>query len=546
MENWPNQLTASDEPRHACGEPGSPPSSRYVIEELARRLGGRQLIVVSNREPYIHRFRGDEPVWERSTGGLVAALDPLLQVLEGLWIAWGSGDADPAVADERGRTRVPPDSPRYTLRRVWLSEREAKGYYLGYANQVLWPACHLLIERIRFRRRDWAAYRRVNERFARVIAEEAAAGALVWVHDYHLSLTPSELRRLRPDVTVTAFWHIPWPPAAVFHSVPHGEAVVRGLLGADLLGFQTPEHRDAFTASAAELRGVEANGQDLRFEGRRVSCRAFPISIDYEGFRKLAAPRIDPRQGDPPELDPSPSGQRLWRRLAAAVEERQAAGVAPGEIRIGVAVDRVDYTKGLPVKLEALDFFFRAHPEFRHRLLFIQVGAPSRMEIEDYQQLAAQLRRRAATYNRRYAAPLRYGPILYVDERQDPATLARLYRLADFALVNSVQDGMNLVAKEFVAAQIEGDGVLILSTGAGATFELREAITVNPLDPEGIGEAVHQALTLPEAERRRRMREMQERVRGHDIFHWAGEILNAAHEMGQRAGSAAPLSNAAG
>lgn len=482
------------------------------LEPLFRRLfPGRRFIVVSNREPYEHRWSDEvgEIDVRRPAGGLTSALDPLLQSLGGTWVAWGSGEADAAVVDKEHRVRVPPEDPRYTLRRVWLTQHDIHRYYLGFANQFLWPLCHLRPDLTRIRSRYWERYRRVNRRFAEATLEEARGGqAAVWVQDYHLALAPLFIRAQRPDLTLAHFWHIPWPPIDIFRLSPQAPYLLRGLLANDLMGFHLQAFADNFLRCAERQVGAEVDwGRGTAtLDGHTCHVCALPISIDVRSYHDTAAaPGVDERV------------RKLRERYA------------PGGGMVGVGVDRLDYSKGLPEKFKALEFLWERYPEFRGRFTFIQVAVPTRSDIEAYDALAEKVDRQVWEINDRFGTD-GWRPIHLVKQSLPAERLAVLYRLADVCIVSSLQDGMNLVAKEYVASKPDGDGVLLLSEFTGAAEEMAEAMLINPYAPEDFALTIRDALTLPADERRRRMESLRGSMRSifdwmHDVFTRWGEVV---------------------
>jgi trehalose 6-phosphate synthase len=481
---------------------------------------GERFVVVSNREPYEHRW-GDELgeiEVRQPAGGLTSALDPLLQAVGGVWIAWGSGDADGAVVDPQSRVRVPPDEPRYTLRRLWLDQRDVQGYYLGFANQFLWPLCHLRPSLTRVRARHWERYRRVNRRFAEAVLEETrGGGGAVWFHDYHLALAPAAVRTQRPDLTLAHFWHIPWPPPEIFRVTPWGEMVLEGLLANDLLGFQLPAFCANFLRCVEEVLGLEVDLVASRVSkgGHVCHVRAFPISIDVEQFGGAA--RGAERDGQ--------------------IERLRGRYVGNGGI-LAVGVDRLDYSKGLPEKLKALDFLWERYPEFRERLTFVQIAVPSRTDILAYDELTHKVERLVWEINDRYGTA-HWRPVHLVKRSLSSERLAALYRAADLCIVASLQDGMNLVAKEFVASQGgEGAGVLLLSRFAGAATELGAAVEINPYDPEDFARRIRDALVMSLPERRARMERLYGSLR--PIYDWMADIFRVWGEIHRGGAVAAP------
>jgi len=464
-----------------------------------------RLIVVSNREPYEHRRSGGSGEIEvkRPAGGLTSALDPLLQALGGVWIAWGSGDADREVVDAKGTVRVPPERPSYTLRRLWLDSRDVRGYYLGYANQVLWPICHLIPSLTRLRARNWERYRRVNQRFADAVLEEAdGASAAVWFQDYHLALAPALVRARRPDLTLAHFWHIPWPPLEILRVAPQAGQLLEGLLATDVMGFQTPSHVANFLNCAEAILGatVDRDARTATHQGHTCHVRAFPISIDVEALRRVGSHKRLPGQ-------------------AARLRERYL----PDGGQLAIGVDRADYSKGLPEKLKAVDLLLERYPEFRERFALVQVAVPSRADIEAYEDLMHKVERQVWEINDRFGTA-RWRPVHLIKKTLSPDRLAVLFRAADVCMISSLQDGMNLVAKEFVASRVDGQGVLLLSSFTGAAEDLDGAILVNPYDPEGFARRLREALLLPPEARSQRMQRMQASLR--TIFDWMAQIFD--------------------
>lgn len=468
----------------------------------------RPLVVVTNREPYVDEKTKKGIRVVQKAGGVVSALDPLLREIGGDWFAWGSGSADRNTAPN-GIRSVPFNQPRYRLRRIYLSPEEVQGYYTHYANQGLWPLCHTLIERARFSRQAFTIYRAVNLKFARQVAQNSPRDALIFSHDYQLALFPSFLRQHRPDVRIAHFWHIPWPTFTVFRLCPQFQEILRGLLGADLIGFQTDEDVSAFLVSVARaFRHVHVDQQlgRIHWQGRVVDVKAFPISVDVAEIESLAASARLTRWS-----------RGIRRHLLSPSQQ------------LGVSVDRADYTKGIIPRLEAFEEFFTRYPENRGQVVFLQVVVPTRSEVQAYRSLYRQVEEASQRINQKFGTP-GWQPVITIRRSLDRARLMGLYRAADFGLVSSLFDGMNLVAKEFVSAQIDGRGVLLLSETTGAAQELDEALPVNPWDPEGFAAVLHEALTMPEDERRRRMRAMQSHLHHYTLYDWVTEILVTLQE----------------
>ncbi len=465
----------------------------------------QRFIVVSNREPYEHRWGEDvgEISVRRPTGGLTSALDPVLRAAGGVWIAWGSGEADAEVVDEQDRVRVPPEDPSYTLRRLWLDQHDIHRYYLGFANQFLWPLCHLRPTLTRVRERYWERYRRVNRRFADAVLDEArGVDAVVWFQDYHLALAPAAVRERRPDLSLAHFWHIPWPPLEIYRVAPQAVELLRGLLANDLLGFQLPSHGVNFLHCVEELLDAEVDWQAMTVPQEEHAChvRAFPISIDAARYRDAAS---------------RPGAESRMQRIRSRY--------APEGGWLGLGVDRLDYSKGIPEKLKALDILWERFPEFRERLSFVQVAVPSRTAIEAYDELTQKVERMVWEINDRFGTA-HWRPVHLIKQALPSDRLAVLYRTADICIVASLADGMNLVAKEYVASQVDGAGVLLLSRFAGASEVLDGQLDVNPYDPEEFARRIRDALTMPVDERRERLQRLRASIG--TIYEWMASIFN--------------------
>jgi trehalose 6-phosphate synthase len=481
--------------------------TRERLEDVVReRLGGPKIVVVANREPYIHVYQGDEVHCMRPASGLTTALDPLMRACGGVWVAHGSGAADRAVVDDHDRVPVPPEQPLYTLRRVWLSRKEEQGYYYGFSNEALWPLCHIAYTRPRFNSDDWEYYRAVNQKFADAVLDEVGDDpALVFVQDYHFALLPRMLKDARDDLVVVQFWHIPWPNREAFRVCPWHDEILDGLLGNDLLSFHIQYHCNNFLDTVD--RGIEAKVDMERFAvtrgGRTTTVRPHPISIDPD----LVLASL------PPDLQ---SAEWRLRRHLGLREERLLVGV-----------DRVDYTKGLPERFSAVDRLLVQHPELKGTFSLIQVGAPSRVHIPAYRQLNEELDRLAEEINWRHGQDS-WRPIVFVNEHYVPWQVFTLYRIAAGCVVSSLHDGMNLVAKEFVAARDDFQGVLVLSQFTGAARELTDAVLVNPYAVDEFARALYLALTMPPEEQEQRMRRLRSQVADNNIYRWAGMLLSEA------------------
>jgi len=463
------------------------------------------LIVVSNREPYIHHHAGGGIECVRPASGMAAALDPIMRAAGGVWIAHGGGNADRQTVDSHDHINVPPDEPSYVLRRVWLTEAQENAYYYGLANEALWPLCHISFARPVFRPEDWQCYREVNEIFARTVLEEAGSKpTFVFIQDYHFGLLPRMLKAGNSNLIVAQFWHIPWPNREVFRALPWGEELLDGMLGNDLLGFHLDYHCQNFLDTVD--RNIEAKVDQERFEvtrgGKVTAVRSFPISIDFGHQSRMA------------------------KSEAVDLEmERQRKQFDLGDKFVGVGVDRLDYTKGIPERLLSIDRFLEQHPEYRKQLVFIQVGVPSRTRIPRYKALSKEVAELCDRINSRWGTD-DWRPIVMLKEHLGPVEMMALHRLSQFCLVSSLHDGMNLVAKEFVASRFDEDGVLILSRFTGAARELGDALLVNPFSLEETADAILRALEMAPEERRKRMQRMREAVAEQNVFWWAGTILS--------------------
>jgi trehalose 6-phosphate synthase len=489
----------------------SPETLRRLLEE---RLPGAEIIAVSNREPYIHNHGNGSIALQIPASGLVAALEPVMRACGGKWIAHGSGSADRETVDGRDHIRVPPDDPAYTLRRVWLTDEEQEGYYYGFANEGVWPLCHIAFVRPTFRIDDWQQYVAVNQRFAGAVVEEATrADPLVLVHDYHFALLPRMVRERLPNATILTFWHIPWPNAETFGICPWREDIMHGLLGSTILGFHTQFHCNNFleaTDRFVESR-IDRETASVTVGGREAMIRPYPISIEW-----------------PPAALASQDPVEQCRDVV-----RRRFNLHP-EARLAVGIERFDYTKGILDRMRAIDELLIRHPSWKGRLVFIQAAAPTRSKLVAYSALQKEAEQLAENINARHGSGS-YKPIILVIRHHEPDEVFELFRAADVCIVSSLHDGMNLVAKEFVASRDDEQGVLILSTFAGASRELSEALMVNPYDTHAMGEALESALAMPASEQRERMRLMRDLVRVRNVYRWAGQmLLDAARLRSQR------------
>ncbi len=486
----------------------TPQALKHVVTKY---LGQPQVIVVSNREPYIHNEAKDGTInLQVPASGMVTALEPITRACGGTWIAHGSGSADRAAVDRHDRIRVPPDDPAYTLKRVWLTAEEEEGHYYGFSNEGLWPLCHLAYVRPAFRESDWQTYCAVNMKFANTIKTEATDDSpLVLIQDYHFALAPQYVRERLPDATIAVFWHIPWPNAETFGVCPWKVDLLKGLLSADILGFHTRYHCQNFLATVDRFVECQIDRENLTVQLGNHTCHvaAYPISIEW-----------------PPRwlefVPPAPVC-----RTNVCVRHRIGSNVL-----IGVGIERWDFTKGILERFLAIESLLENSPEYVGRICFLQVAAPTRSKLPAYQALQRDTTATAERINARYSNG-EWKPIILIGEHQDPPAVFELMRAADFCLVNSLHDGMNLVAKEFVAARDDEDGVLILSTFAGASRELVEALLVNPFAIGETANAIRVALSMPRKERKERMALMRRTISENNVYRWAGRMLMDASRI---------------
>ncbi len=478
---------------------------------LHDELSGDQVLVVSNREPYIHEQAQQGITVRRPASGLVTAVEPVMRACSGTWIAHGSGSADRVTVDAHDRVAVPPKRPAYTLRRVWLSDAEEQGYYYGFSNEGLWPLCHMAHVRPVFRTSDWEQYVAVNRRFAdAVVAEARGDDPVVLVQDYHFALLPRMVREKLPKATIIMFWHIPWPNPEAFGICPWREELLEGLLGNTLLGFHTAFHCKNFLDTIdryLEAR-IEHDTSTVSYGGELTQVEPYPISIAW------------------PESEVPLDVVQCRRQL------RDELGIPPLH-QLALGVDRLDYTKGIVERFQAVDRLLEKHPELIGKFSMLQIAAPSRSSLDEYQSLDTRVRKLAQEINQRFDNP-NAPPILLRIEHFDEEQLARCYRAADVCVVTSLHDGMNLVAKEFIAARDDELGVLVLSQFTGAARELHEALIINPYHIEQGAQALYRALTMPEAEQRERMRSMRTLVRDFNVYRWAGLMLLDAARLRRR------------
>ncbi|PYX55757.1 MAG: trehalose-6-phosphate synthase [Acidobacteria bacterium] len=490
--------------------------SNWTAERLSvhvrNRLAESRLFVVSNREPYSHTRRGRSLEVVVPPSGLVTALEPILRACDGTWVAHGSGDADQETVDKHDSLRVPPEDPRYTLRRVWLSKQEEEGYYFGFANEGLWPLCHVAHVRPLFRASDWEHYLHVNQKFADAVLEEMAGTEhpFLLAQDYHFALLPRMIKKKRPDARIAIFWHIPWANPEKFSICPWQRQLVDGLLGADLVGFHI--HSDCNNFLQTVDRTLESRIDWDHFaverEDHRTIVKPFPISVAFDEI-----------QGD------GVGKESIYTEKTALLRE-----LGVNTLFLGVGVDRVDYTKGIQERFRAIERLLEKYPDYLGKFTFVQIGAPSRTHIKRYHDLLGEVEAEADRINWRFQTG-KWRPIIFLNRQHSHKEIQRFYRTADLCMVTSLHDGMNLVAKEFLAAREDEQGVLVLSQFTGAARELRDALIVNPYDVEQVADAIRFALEMEPDDRQNRMQRMRKVVKENNVYRWAGNLITELSEI---------------
>jgi len=480
-------------------------TAERLKQTLNRHLHGEKVVILANREPYIHQRRADGGIEvQHPASGLVTALEPVMRACSGVWVAHGSGSADGETVDRNDHVRVPPGEESYHIRRVWLSEEEQRGYYYGFSNEGLWPLCHVAHARPVFRAEDWRQYRAVNQKFADAVCSEVdSRDPIVLVQDYHFALAPAMIRKRLPAATVIVFWHIPWPNAERMGICPWRNELLEGMLGSSIIGFHTQLNCNNFLDSVdryLETR-IDREQNAVVMQGHRTLIRPYPIALEWPVRWVETAP------------SPEECRAEVWRGLR----------LKPNAL-LGVGVDRLDYTKGVEERLLAVELLLERYPEFRGRFTFAQLAAPSRTKIERYRELNDSVEILADHINHRFGTES-YSPIIMLRSHHEPPEVFRFFRAADLCYVSSLHDGMNLVAKEFVAARTDLKGVLVLSEFTGAARELTEALVVNPYDLESSSDALAAALTMPVDEQQDRMRSMRSLLVQFNVYRWAGKML---------------------
>ncbi|WP_047307468.1 alpha,alpha-trehalose-phosphate synthase (UDP-forming) [Rhodopseudomonas palustris] len=479
--------------------------SPTTLQQLLRdSLPEAEVLIVSNREPYIHNRDGDVVSVQVPASGLVSALEPVIRACGGTWIAHGSGSADRETVDRHDRIEVPPDRPAYSLRRIWITDEEQEGFYYGFANEGLWPLCHIAFVRPTFRENDWRLYQAINERFADAVVQEARTdNPIVLVQDYHFALAPRMIRNKLPKATIITFWHIPWPNAETFSICPWKEEIIDGMLGSTILGFHTQFHCNNFFETVDRFieSRIDREHATVTLGGHETMVRAYPISIEWPPAALEGQPPVE----------------------VCRAEVREALGLAP-ETRIAVGIERFDYTKGILDRMRAVDDLLTRQPDWKGRLVFVQVAAPTRSKLSSYSSLQDDAVALAEEINARHGAA-DYTPIRLLIRHHGAAEVFKLFRAADCCVVSSLHDGMNLVAKEFAAARDDERGVLVLSSFTGASRELAAALIVNPYHLHEMATALDTALRMPDREQQERMRAMRQQIREWNVYRWAARML---------------------
>jgi len=486
-------------------------TAERLTADLRTRLGASRLFVISNREPYIHTRCGKSVEVSVPPSGLVTALEPVLCACDGTWLAHGSGTADRDTVDRYDRLPVPPDDPQYTLRRIWLTKEQEEGYYYGFANEGVWPLCHIAHTRPIFRAADWEQYQAVNQKFADALLEEMkdTEKPVVLVQDYHFALLPRMIKQKRPDARVAIFWHIPWPNPEAFGICPWQRELVDGLLGADLVGFHIQAHCTNFLQTADRVMESRIDWEHFTIQrlGHVTTVHPFPISVDGT------------------HLTADAFGESVYEGRSGLLKNLDVEALF-----LGVGVDRLDYTKGILERFLAVERFLEKYPRYQGQFTFVQIGAPSRSHLKRYHDLEAEIEAEAGRINWRFQKD-KWKPIVLLNRSHSHKEIEPYYTGADLCLVTSLHDGMNLVAKEFVAARNDENGVLILSIFTGAARELRDALQVNPYDVEQTAEAIRAALEMDPEERQSRMQHMRRAIREHNIYQWAGTLIAELCEL---------------
>lgn len=456
--------------------------------------------MVTNREPYIHRKIKNEIICKKSIGGVISALDPLIQKHKGVWIAWGSGNADFLVTNSKKRLKVPIEKPTYDLVRVHLTKKEIEDYYHGFSNRVLWPLFHLFIEKMQPKENYWNTYRKVNKKFAETVLKESKKNDYIWVHDYHLSLVPFFIKQKKPNAKIAFFWHIPWPPWEIFCSLPWRSELLEGILMSDFIAFHTSSYVTNFVNCAQRLHGVKIDSRKktITFKGHTTKIRHFPLGVSYNEYHRIT--------NSPPLLKKAEKLKKLYHNK-----------------KIVLGIDRLDYTKGILHRIKAFELFLEENPKYREKVVLIQIASPSRNKIEEYMAMKKEIDETVGRINGKYRNET-WTPVMYFSKEISQNSLLAYYRISDVGLLTPLRDGMNLIAKEFIASNTENT-VLILSEFAGASEEFTEALMVNPYDLHSICAAIKTAMEMPLEEKKHRFQSLKKKVKNHDSEWWYSNFL---------------------
>ena len=496
------RITVNEEAKLGLQKLDSPWTEQKLKVFVKNILKDRVIFMVSNREPYIHTKKGKNISYYVPASGMVTAIEPIMQACGGMWIAHGSGDADKLTVDKDDKVQVPPDEPKYTLKRIWLTEKEELGYYYGFSNEGLWPLCHIAYTRPTFKKEDWEEYKKINGKFVQnVLAEiKNIERPIVLIQDFHLALVPRMIKNSRPDASVGIFWHIPWPNSESFSVCPWKKEIIDGMLGADLIGFQTQLHCNNFVETVSrEIESLfDFEQLTITRQDHTSYVKSFPISIAFPNPSKNRDTNFD--------------SKKLLKSLNVKTKY------------IGLGVDRLDYTKGILERLKAIEIFLRKYPGYVANFTFIQIAAPSRSKIKQYQKFTEDVEKEVERINNIFRKN-GWKPILFFKRYHTRWEIDRLYRLANVCLVTSLHDWMNLVAKEFVAARSDNKGVLLLSQFTGASRELKDALIINPYNGEQTADAIKVGLELSPSEQTKKMRRMREVVKNYNIYRWSAELL---------------------
>lgn len=501
--------SASEEARMRLEKLDTPWTAERLKEFFKAYLRDRQIFVVSNREPYVHKKGKNGIYWEIPASGMVTALEPVMEACGGTWLAYGGGDADKLTVDDQDRIVVPPDEPKYTLKRIWLTEKEIRGYYAGYSNEALLPLCLSAHIRPEFSKHDWMTYRRVNGMFAKFVLAEIknVQRPIILIQDYHFAILPAMIKKSRPDAEIGLFWHIPWPNAQMFSICPQRKEILEGMLGADVIGFHTQQFcNNFFETIGKEIESLaDIEKFSITREGHTSYIKPFPASIAFTNGKKI---------------DHTPK-KNFWENVTSEINVEFLA----------IGVDRLDYTKGFMEKFKGVEFFFDMHPEFIGRFTLLQIAPPSHGETERYQLFDTRVTQEVERINQKFSKNS-WRPIALMKEYHSREEISQMYRAACICLVTSLSDGMNLVAKEFIAQRDGENGVLILSKFAGAARDLHEALIINPYSAEETADAIYTAITMPASEQYRRMKKLRSTVKNYNAYRWAADFLKSITYLG--------------